>query len=70
MRDIVEVLKEAFNRLPGTSNSDVNVLAIPVPVQWGDIDLAIAEITRLREEVSYWRNTARARAHGGSVGMP
>ena len=55
-KDIVEVLKEALNRRPGTADSDVNVFAIPVTIQWGDVVRAYEEIERLRDEVVYWRH--------------
>jgi hypothetical protein len=49
--DILERLKAAMVMRPGTSNSDVNVLALPLETTWGDMSDAIAEIERLRADI-------------------
>lgn len=46
--DIVERLQRALVMRPGTSNSDINVLNLPVDVPYGDVWDAIKEIERLR----------------------
>lgn len=49
-RDIVESLKEALvaGMVPGTSDSDINVYALPITVTRAHLQLAIDEIQRLR----------------------
>jgi hypothetical protein len=46
--DVIERLRATLIMRPGTADSDVNVLAIPVSVPWGDVEDAIKEIERLR----------------------
>ncbi len=66
MSDIVERLRKAIDRRPGTADSDINAFTIPVEVRWGDVTDAIAEIERLRSTIESLRQIAGA----ASVEMP
>lgn len=46
--DILDRLREAMELRPGTADSDVNAIDIPVPIHRDLLRDAIAEITRLR----------------------
>lgn len=60
MTDIVERLRKSIDRRPGTGDSDVNALAIPVEVRWGDVTAAITEIENLRATIASLRQLVGA----------
>jgi hypothetical protein len=49
--DILERLKSYMTLRVGTGNSDVNALAVPLQITWGDAADAVNEIKRLRADI-------------------
>lgn len=60
MTDVIERLRDALNDAmrPGTADSDVNVYALSVAVSRGDLEMAIAEIDRLRATITNLQHIA------------
>jgi hypothetical protein len=67
--DILDRLHSALTMRPGTADSDVNVLALPVDVPYGDVSDAISEIQKLRADIILMRSITGKALDGGVASL-